>query len=137
MPGSHRIIIDTNLWIHFLLSKQFAFLDKLLVKKVKLIFSEELLFEFLEVVNRPKLKKYFRYNELEQLIDIINQNAEYYTVTSKIDACRDEKDNFLLALAKDSNSDYLITGDTDLLILKKFEQTKIVTIAEYKNIKKL
>lgn len=63
MPGSHRIIIDTNLWIHFLLSKQFAFLDKLLVKKVKLIFSEELLFEFLEVVNRPKLKKYFRYNE--------------------------------------------------------------------------
>jgi putative PIN family toxin of toxin-antitoxin system len=120
-----------------LLSKQFAFLDKLLVKKVKLIFSEELLFEFLEVVNRPKLKKYFRYNELEQLIDIINQNAEYYTVTSKIDACRDEKDNFLLALAKDSNSDYLITGDTDLLILKKFEQTKIVTIAEYKNIKKL
>jgi predicted nucleic acid-binding protein len=47
MPGSHRIIIDTNLWIHFLLSKQFAFLDKLLVKKVKLIFSEELLFFYI------------------------------------------------------------------------------------------
>jgi len=45
--------------------------------------------------------------------------------------CRDDKDNFLLALAKDSNADFLITGDKDLLILKKFEDTSIVTIADY------
>jgi len=137
MPRSHRIIIDTNLWIHFLLSKQFTFLDKLLEKKVKLIFSDELLSEFLEVVRRPKLSKYFQHKELEQLIELINQYAEFYTVTSVVKICRDEKDNFLLALAKDSNSDYLITGDNDLLILKKFEHTQIVTIAEYKILKQL
>ena len=54
MPRSHKIIIDTNLWISFLLTNQFSFIDKLLAKKkVKLVFSGELLAEFLEVVKRP------------------------------------------------------------------------------------
>lgn len=133
MPKSYKIIIDTNLWISFLLTKQFSFLDKLLAKrKVRLIFSDELLAEFLEVVKRPKLCKYFQNKDLEQLIEIINLYAEFYTVNSVVEICRDEKDNFLLALAKESKANFLITGDKDLLVLKKFENTEIVTIAEYK-----
>jgi len=133
MPKSLKIIIDTNLWISFLLTKQFSFLDKLLAKKkVRLIFSDELLAEFLEVVKRPKLSKYFDYKDLELLIECINQYGEFYSVNSKVEICRDEKDNFLLALAKESKANYLITGDKDLLILKKFENTEIITIAEYK-----
>jgi putative PIN family toxin of toxin-antitoxin system len=133
MPKSRKIIIDTNLWISFLLTKQFDFLDALLNKrKVKLIFSDELLAEFFDVVKRPKLNKYFQDKDLEQLIDLINVYAEFYTVISTVDVCRDSKDNFLLALAKESNADYLITGDKDLLVIKKFENTEIVTITEYK-----
>jgi hypothetical protein len=133
MPRGHKIIIDTNLWISFLLTKQFAFLDNLLTKrKVKLIFSDELLAEFYEVVKRPKLRKYFQDKDLEQLIEFISCYADFYTVNSEVDICRDGKDNFLLALAKDSDADFLITGDIDLLIIKKFENTKILTIAEYK-----
>jgi len=43
----------------------------------------------------------------------------------------DPKDNFLLALAKDGNADYLITGDNNLLSLKEFGKTKIVTLSEF------
>jgi len=137
MPKSIKIIIDTNLWISFLLTKQFDFLDSLLTKrKVKLVFSDELLAEFLEVVKRPKLSKYFIESDLEQLIELINQYAEFYTVNSNVEICRDEKDNFLLALAIESKADYLITGDKDLLIIQKIENTEIVTIATYKTIKK-
>jgi uncharacterized protein len=133
MPKKHRIVIDTNLWISFLLTKQFTFLDKLLdKKKVHLIFSDELLTEFLEVVERPKLKKYFAKKELELLLEVIEQFAEFITVTSKVLECRDEKDNFLLSLAKDSKAHFLITGDKDLLVIKRFEKTEIITIAEYK-----
>lgn len=53
--------------------------------------------------------------------------------TSDVTICRDEKDNFLLALAKDSGADYLITGDKDLLILKTIEKTKILTIVDFLN----
>jgi predicted nucleic acid-binding protein len=53
-------------------------------------------------------------------------------VTSSVSLCRDKKDNFLLALAKDACADYLITGDKDLLVIKKFERTQIITITEYR-----
>jgi putative PIN family toxin of toxin-antitoxin system len=55
-----RIIIDANLWISFLLSKRFNFIDKLLGSgKVELVFSDELLSELVEVASRPKLRKFF------------------------------------------------------------------------------
>ena len=51
--------------------------------------------------------------------------------------CRDPKDNFLLALAHDGKADYLLTGDNDLLVMKKFGRTKIVKISEFlKSMKK-
>tara|TARA_R110000868_G_scaffold259432_1_gene517660 strand:+ start:256 stop:528 length:273 start_codon:yes stop_codon:yes gene_type:complete len=55
-----KIILDTNLWISFLISKKFNQIDKLIEdKRIILIFSDELLEEFIDVVSRPKLKKYF------------------------------------------------------------------------------
>jgi predicted nucleic acid-binding protein len=62
-----RIIIDTNLWISFLLSKSTSGLDRLLLEQsINLIFSQELLDEFIEVARRPKLKKYFNLSDLGQ-----------------------------------------------------------------------
>jgi hypothetical protein len=64
-----RIILDTNLWISFLLSKDFAKLDKLLLEgQVHLLFSEELPEEFISVTKRPKLKKYFAPSDVDTLI---------------------------------------------------------------------
>jgi uncharacterized protein len=138
MPKKHRIIIDTNLWISFLLTRQFTFLDNLLERKrVHLIFSEELLAEFLSVIKRPKLRKFFSEQDIEMLLEIIQKYSEFVNVTSVVNVCRDEKDNFLLSLAKDSSADYLITGDKDLLIIKRFEKTEIITVAEYKLSQKL
>jgi len=46
------------LWVSFLLAKQFSSLDDLLEnREFHLIFSQELLTEFMEVINRPKLRK--------------------------------------------------------------------------------
>jgi predicted nucleic acid-binding protein len=52
-------------------------------------------------------------------------------VISIISICRDPKDNFLLALAKDGKADFLLTGDKDLLHLKKFGKTKIATMTSF------
>jgi putative PIN family toxin of toxin-antitoxin system len=45
--------------------------------------------------------------------------------------CRDAKDDFLLALAKSAKADLLVTGDEDLLVLKKYGRTRIVTPATF------
>lgn len=62
----------------------------------------------------------------EPFIDLIE-------VDSIVTVCRDLKDNFLLALAKDGKADYLLTGDKDLLTLTKFGKTKIKTITAFIN----
>lgn len=128
-----RIVIDTNLWIHFLISKDLSNLDQdIFSGKVRLVFSQELLDEFLEVVARPKFQKFFSQDDVIDILNIIDKKADFVNVVSKIDICRDVKDNFLLSLAVDGTADFLITGDNDLLELSEIEKTKIITITQYR-----
>ena len=132
MMKKSRIVIDTNLWVSFLLTKRFDFIDNLLdSKQVELVFCDELLAELVEVTSRPKLQKFFTPEDWSLLFEIIENHSVHVTVVSSVTLCRDEKDNFLLSLAKDAYADYLLTGDKDLLVLKAFEKTKIVTIVEF------
>lgn len=127
-----RIILDTNLWISFLITKDFSKLDEILFsKRGILIFSQELIDEFLEVAKRPKFRRYFAQTDLEDLLDTIDEFGEFITVKSNITVCRDEKDNFLLSLAVDGNADFLLTGDQDLLMLEKIGKTNITTISSF------
>ncbi len=126
------IIVDTNLWVSFLLKRSFAKLDKVIISgRARLIFSEELLAEFIEVSRRPKFKKYFTTKDISDILDTINEYALFFDVIEVEEICRDPKDDFLLALAKISNSDYLLTGDQDLLVLKRIGKTRIITMTEY------
>ena len=127
-----RIIIDTNLWISFLLTKDFSRLDKAFSDhSIVILFSQELLDEFIEVAGRPKFKSYFSLIDLEELLIQISYKAIFISVISNVTACRDAKDNFLLSLAKDGKATHLITGDKDLLEMKLFGRTRIVSFTEY------
>ena len=126
---SKKVILDTNLWISFLISRDFSFLDNFIeTGKMKLIFLEELFSEFISVTERPKFKKYFAESDVKHLIRIIDRFGMLVQVTTEITRCRDIKDNFLLSLAIDSNADYLVTVDNDLLDLDYINETKILTI---------
>ncbi len=127
-----RIILDTNLWISFLISSRYDRLDELLASgKCTLLFSNTLLEEFVTVADRPKMQKYITSKELENLLEVIDTVAEFVDVHSTVRQCRDPKDNFLLALAVDGNADYLLTGDNDLLVLETIADTKIMKIAPF------
>jgi putative PIN family toxin of toxin-antitoxin system len=127
-----RIIIDTNLWISFLLSKEFERLDKIFKDdNIIILFSEELLEEFLNVATRPKFNKYFSQEDLSVLLREIERKAEFIKVTSIVEICRDPKDNFLFSLALDGNATHLISGDKDILSLTKLGLTAIITMADY------
>ncbi|MDQ3111832.1 MAG: putative toxin-antitoxin system toxin component, PIN family [Bacteroidota bacterium] len=84
-----------------------------------LLFSAELITEFIEVAQRPKFKKYFSLDDLQDLILRVREKADFIHIKSSVSICRDKKDNFLLALAKDGKATHLITGDKDLIVLKK------------------
>ena len=127
-----RIIIDTNLWVSFLITKDFTKLDEIIFSKQGiLVFSQELLDEFIEVARRPKFRRFFSDSDIEEILETIEEYADFVKVQTPVNVCRDPKDNFLLSLAVDGNADILLTGDKDLLDLTKFGETTISTISDF------
>jgi putative PIN family toxin of toxin-antitoxin system len=116
----------------FLIGKQLSNLKDLLYQGIiKPIYSKQLLDELIQVTQRPKLQKYFPRHKVEELIIFLREIGEVIEIKSTVSICRDPKDNYLLALAKDSQANFLITGDQDLLVIKKFEKTNIVNYQEF------
>jgi len=135
MPSQRpiKIIIDTNIWISFVIGKELHDLKDLIVgDKVKIITTDQLITEIRLVTSRDKLKKYFNQDKVSDLLSLLDILAEKVKITKIDKICRDPKDDFLLALSKKSNANYLITGDKDLLDLQLYGKTKIVTIIQFK-----
>jgi putative PIN family toxin of toxin-antitoxin system len=127
-----RVILDTNIWVSFLITKDFAKLDEIIFsKQCILVFSQELLDEFLEVVRRSKFRPFFSASDIESILETIDEYADFVKVESKFQICRDPKDNFLLSLSVDGKADFLLTGDKDLLELDKFGLTTITTMSNF------
>jgi len=127
-----RIVIDTGVWISFLIGKVLAKLKDYLKKENFIIlFSDELFDELVEVLHRPRIKKYVKDEQRDEIIGVIHYKGEWIKIKEKTDICRDKKDNFLLDLAANGKADYLVTGDDDLLVLKEFKGTKILNFREF------
>ncbi|HKK62842.1 MAG TPA: putative toxin-antitoxin system toxin component, PIN family [Bacteroidales bacterium] len=130
-----RIVIDTNLFISFLIGKRIKGLKKSLVQStVQLIFSEQNIEELKIVTRRPKFEKYFDKNDVDDLIDLIYAIGIIEKIIDEPEICRDPKDNFLLALSDKGKADYLTTGDSDLLTIGEYKKTKIITIDQLEKI---
>lgn len=127
-----RIIVDTNLWISFLIGKRLScLLGFLSDEKVELVVSQELLDEILIVASRPKFKKYFPKEHLDMLWDFMTHETSFYKIDDIPARCRDPKDDYLLELALISEADYLITGDKDLLSMGEIGSCRIITVMEF------
>jgi len=108
--------------------------EKILSKQVKVIVSEEMLKELSEVANRPKFKNIFTGERLKELFSLLDSYAIMVSPTHNFALCRDSKDNFLLEAAAEGKADYLITGDKDLLVLKKIHRTRIIKLRDFEKL---
>lgn len=69
-----RIIIDTNLWISFLITKDLTKLDEIIFSRgCILVFSQALLEEFLEVARIPKFRRFFSVADIEEILETIDE----------------------------------------------------------------
>jgi len=130
-----RVVIDTNIWIGFLIGKTLSGLSEALINdKIRVLFSDELFEEVAEVLQRPKFKKYFSQNDIAELISLIHLKTEFVEIRERFEDCRDPKDNFLLDLCVSGNADYLLTGDDDLLVLNPFRDVQIISYRNFREI---
>lgn len=129
-----KIILDTNVIISSLIQKNYPFLivEYCIEANAIVCISDALLKEYLEVLARPKFSKFadFKTNA-EFLIARLSEISEVYEPKSKLDIIEDEPDNRILELAKISEADFIITGNTNDFTMNTFGKSKVVTPREY------
>lgn len=129
-----KIIIDTNLWISFLIGmKTSAAIRHILTDgTVNIVMTDILQQEILKVASRPKFVRYFAQAACQRLLDFLRNRSDTYPLNVIPQRCRDPKDDYLLELARISDADILVTGDKDLTDLHEFGHCKILTLTEFK-----
>jgi hypothetical protein len=120
-----RILIDTNVFISYLLSSHGgairAIFEAWSLGAFTLLVPEALLDEIqVTVSDRPHLSSRIPLKVLEEFLATIKAlSEEIGLITDPIPAVtRDPKDDYLLAYALVGAADYLVTGDDDLLALE-------------------
>ncbi len=132
-----RVVIDTTDYISALIGKTHR--DKLerilLDENIQILSDITLLEEISEVAYREKFRKWVTIADVDQFISSLKRRLKPIIVTSIVEASPDPNDNFILALAKDGQADYIVTGDKPgLLILGSFEGIPILRLQAFLNI---
>lgn len=120
-------VLDSNIYLSAFLfkGKQREILQYAIEGKFTVFISEDIISELYKVLHRPKFRlspqqiKFFL-NQIETLCTIC------YPSQAVTDVCRDTEDHIIIECALESDSDYIVTGDKDLLVLNNFEKSRIV-----------
>jgi putative PIN family toxin of toxin-antitoxin system len=129
------VILDTNVLVSALIFK--GELEKLVdlwkKDKIRPLFSKATFAEFRRVLDYPK----FRLSAAEIAAIIQEDVLPFFDVVEpvkkKSGLCRDPEDDKFIALAMTAGADFIITGDDDLLSLRKVEKTDIVKPAVFRD----
>ncbi len=130
-----KLILDTNVIVSALISSSIPskiLYELVLTRKVEICLSEEVLAEYVEVLNRDKFSKFANFKtKAEVVLNRLREIATFYQTDRKIEVLTDTSDNKFLELAAVSSADYLTTGNTLDFTITEFEYTKILTPREY------
>jgi putative PIN family toxin of toxin-antitoxin system len=128
-----RIILDTNILLSALLSHTGApakLLDAWERKQFTLVACNALVEELHDVAARPFFREHLRASTAEFLAAGIRDFSFFCRDLASGPAAPDPKDSYLLALAEAGEADFLVTGDKQLLALRRHKSTRIITAAE-------
>ena len=131
----NKVIIDTNLWISFLIGHQAGLVRRMLTDlRFDVYVCARLIEEIRDVAGRDKIRKYVSESDLDDLLAIINAYCQFATIEAEVapTAIRDPKDLYLLALADTIGADYIVSGDADLTDLGQYNQARIMKLADFK-----
>ncbi len=125
-----KVILDTNVIIssfatHGLCHAVF----ELCLDRYEVVISPALIKEV-----QKGLKKKIKLPQplIMEILDYLSEYAiSFETKSLKPGICRDPEDEHVLALAESARVNYIVTGDQDLLILKKYGSAKIVNPRQF------
>jgi putative PIN family toxin of toxin-antitoxin system len=132
-----RVILDTSVIVSGLISPKgppAKIITRWLQHEFTLLYTPAMLSELEDVLNRAWLHERLRRvpNRIPAFLEAVKLLGQpvtgYVNVTGQI---RDPFDEMFLACAALGRADYLVSGDKDLLVLGKFQQTQILTPVQF------
>lgn len=130
-----RVVIDSNVWISGILSRQGA--PAHVIRRVRSfgipVFSDRTFEELETRMWKPKFDRYLDLEARERLLHDISAVSHWVNIPESLQVnrfSRDSSDDMFIHTAIASNAKWLVTGDLDLLVLKKVDTVRIITPAE-------
>lgn len=132
LPRRPRLVVDSNVWVSFMLTRSFSRLPEIIRtgRAIPLI-SSEALSELEDVLARPKFRKQITAERTARFMAFLQLSGTMVEPEVEIKACRDPKDDHLLALAVAGQADIFVTGDSDLLSMDPFQKIRIIGPSEF------
>lgn len=131
-----KLVLDSNIIIaafatrglcgdifEICLQKHEIVISSFIIKEIRNVFTNKI------KLPEKTVKSIISY--LEKFCSVID-----YKKTEK-GACRDSDDDEILSLAVNSGAEYIITGDKDLLVIKKYKTVKIITPRGFWRVEKI
>lgn len=125
-----KVILDTNVIISSFATRGLCHsVFEICLDRFEIVISSSLIKEIRNVLkDKLKLPNLF----IAETLNYLSENATFFKVINMLSAvCRDPEDDHIIALADSAGANYIITGDEDLLILKKYGDTQIVTPRQF------
>ncbi|MCO5220746.1 MAG: putative toxin-antitoxin system toxin component, PIN family [Thermomicrobiales bacterium] len=137
-----RVVVDANIFISYLLVANDSSgtivqtFESISSGRYRLVRSDRLIAEIRKSVeHKPTLRARISDEDLEVLISLIEEVSipSYRDPDAEVlHLLRDRKDNYLLEMAYDTDADYIVSGDRDLLDIRdQLERPRILTAREF------
>jgi hypothetical protein len=125
-----EIVLDTNIWVSYILKGQLEKLALLVIENDLTVYSSErLIAELEEVLARPEISQHLSL-PLEDYVNFHRNLAEVSRVNYAFRGSPDPKDDFLFDLALSADATHLVTNDKLLLGLGQVRNVKVISLLE-------
>jgi len=133
-----RVVVDANTLISAAIGSKktppadiYTMVDRALASTTVVIVCPRLLDETERSFSKRKLARLVHPDEVQDVMKWILGGSKLVTDPSRIErVCRDPKDDYIVALAREQRAT-IVSGDADLLVLKKTAPVPILSPREY------
>jgi putative PIN family toxin of toxin-antitoxin system len=126
-----RVVFDSNIYISALIipgSQSAKAILRIVNNQDILILSKAIIDEALSVL----AKKFSRdIDAISRVAIYLNELGEIIYPVKKLKIFKDDPDNRILECAVSGKADTIVTGDKEMLHLKKYKGIKIITLRDY------
>ena len=126
-----RIVVDANVIASaiFFGGNPRELLRKCFSDEFEIVCTEDIFNEYIATIE--KLTERYKKDSGTEIIPILAENLVFIQNTFYEQYSRDPDDDKFINCARSGKIVYLISGDKDLLALKKVEGVKIITVSEF------